>query len=518
LQRQVFSVRFTALIWALVFPMAAGARQPAATGSLRFEVRLGSGVRLNGAHGRLLVVLGTRASPEPRSTIGQTGMNAPPLLGTDLVDHGDDTVGVLDAKSEIFPIGGLAELRPGEYFAQAVFHANPDLNLVSAPGNLYSPAYKVRLDPVQGGTIPLTLSWQIAAEQMPADSQFVRYIKFPSTLLSQFHGRPMFLRVGVILPRDFDKDPTRQYPLRVNIGGYGTRFTIAGNLMSEPSSFRSLWLADNTPRMIMLVLDGAGPYGDPYQVNSDNNGPYGDVITQELIPFVEQRFRGVGKPHARFLDGASTGGWVSLALQVFYPAFFNGAWSQCPDPVDFRAYELINIYHHDNAYINQHGFERPSMRDVSGEVRFTLRHECQLENVLGRGNRWWLSGKDWCAWNAVFGPRGADGYPKPLWNGKTGAIDRGVVEHWKNYDLRLVLENKWQSLEPLLRGKIHIWVGDADSYYLNNAVHLLNDFLVRAQPPFEGRVVFAPRKGHTTGWSDSQIMQEMQQAYERGKR
>jgi hypothetical protein len=398
-----------------------------------------------------------------------------------------------------------------------VFHSNRDLNLANAPGDLYSDSSKVYIDPARGGLVPLVLTRQIPAEQMPEDTEHVKYIKFPSRLLSQFHGRPMYLRVGVILPRDFDKEPGRRYPVRVKIGGYGTRFTLAGRLMSNRSDFRDLWLTEGTPRMIMLVLDGAGPYGDPYQVNSDNNGPYGDAVTQELIPFIEQRFRGVGQPYARFLDGASTGGWVSLALQVFYPDYFNGTWSQCPDPVDFRAYELINIFEHDNAYVNQYGFERPSMRDVSGEVRFTLRHECQLENVLGLGNRWWISGKDWCAWNAVFGSRGQDGYPKPLWDGKTGKIDHSVVEHWKKYDLRLLLEKNWSALAPSLRDKIHIWVGDADSYYLNNAVHLLNDSLVQAQPRFEGKIVFAPREGHTVGWHDPQIMREMQEAYERGR-
>src|SRR5437660_4176116 len=214
--------------------------------------------------------------------------------------------------------------------------------------------------------------------------------------------------------------------------------------------------------MLLHHLDGPAPYGDPYQVNSANNRPYGDAVTRELIPHVEKKFRGVGRPYARVLDGTSTGGWVSLALQVFYPDFFNGAWSYAPDPVDFRAYELINIYKDDNAYVNRHGFERPSKRNVWGDTIYNVRHECQVENVLGRGNRWWVSGKDWCAWNAVFGPRGSDGLPKPLWDGKTGAIDRSVTEHWQKYDLRLVLTRNWKEIGPQLKGKLHICVGDAD--------------------------------------------------------
>src|SRR5262249_23002853 len=154
-------------------------------------------------------------------------------------------------------------------------------------------------------------------------------------------------------------------------------------------------------------------------------------------------------------------GWVSLALQIFYPDHFNGAWAHAPDPVDFRAYELINIYRDENAYVNTHGFERPSSRDLNGEVRTTVRHECQLEAVVGRGGMWTLSGKDWGAWNTVFGPRGPDGLPVPLWHPQTGQIDRSVVDHWRRYDLRHVLETNWRTLQPRLSGKLHIWVGEA---------------------------------------------------------
>ena len=129
--------------------------------------------------------------------------------------------------------------------------------------------------------------------------------------------------------------------------------------------------------------------------------------SRELIPYIERTYRGIGRGTARVLDGGSTGGWVALALQIFYPNFFNGAWSFCPDSVDFRSFQLVNIYEDENAYFNRHGFERPAARDVSGEVRYTMRHECRLENVLGRGDSWTLSGGQWGAWNATYGPRGA---------------------------------------------------------------------------------------------------------------
>jgi hypothetical protein len=326
----------------------------------------------------------------------------------------------------------------------------------------------------------------------------------------------MFLRAGVILPPGHAADRDRRYPLRVHIGGFATRYTAVGDMMAEDSPFRKAWLARRAPRMILLHLDGAGPFGDPYQVDSANNGPYGAAITQELIPYVEKLYRGIGKGHARVLDGASTGGWVSLALQVFYPDYFNGAWSHAPDSLDFRAFELINIYKDSNAFVNDFGFERPAARSLEGDVRSTMRHECRQERVLGFGGNWVLSGKDWASWNAVFGPRGADGLPKPLWDGKTGTIDRTVLDHWRKYDLRLRLQKDWAVLGPKLRGKLRIWVGEADEYFLNNAVHLLNDFLKRAKPAFEGKVTFGPREGHNwVGLTERQMMAEMAAAVER---
>ena len=280
--------------------------------------------------------------------------------------------------------------------------------------------------------------------------------------------------------------------------------------MAPGTAFHDLWMADETPRMIFVQLDGAGPLGDPYQVNSANHGPYGDAITRELIPHVERTFRGIGRGSARVVDGGSTGGWVALALQVFYPDFFNGAWSFCPDSVDFRSFQLVNIYEDANAYVNRHGFDRPAARDVSGEVRYTMRHECGLENVLGRGDSWAMSGGQWGAWNATYGPRGADGRPVPLWDPRTGAINHAAAEHWKAYDLRRVLEENWPVLGPKLRGKLHIWVGEADDFFLNNAVHQLDEFLSRATPAYEGSITYGPGQGHCwMGISEREMMKQM---------
>jgi len=347
----------------------------------------------------------------------------------------------------------------------------------------------------------------------------MKYVKVRSPLLSTFYHRPMFLRAAVLLPRDFAREPSRRYPLIISIGGYGATYDWMAGAVNQEGRFRRAWLADSLPRMIRLYLDGRGPFGDPYQVNSANNGPYGDALLTELIPYVEKKFRGVGVPAGRFLEGASTGGWVSLALQVFYPDSFNGTWSQSPDGVDFRALQLVNIYRDTNAFVNGSGFERPAAREVNGEVLWTMRHEVQVENVLGRGNSYTLSGGQWGAWNAVYGLRGADGLPVPLWDPHTGSIDRAVAAEWKRYDLRLILQEHWSTLGPKLGGKIHVWVGDADNYFLNNAVHMLDDFLSQASPPPGGYIRYGPGMGHVTmPMTLYAMMKEMEERYRDSER
>jgi hypothetical protein len=512
-------VLFGAIVLAL--PTAGGllvSAGPQSSTSLRFEVTVGKDFAGGPRDGRLLIVLDRKKRPEPRLSIGETGMKAPPVLGRDVEGLRPGVPVTVDETSLVFPIERLADLPAGDYFVQAVLDANRDLKRPDAAGNLYSESLAIRLDPRRGGVVKLELTRQIAPDEPPEGSEYVQFVKLRSERLSRFHGRPMYLRAGIILPRGHREDRDRRYPLRVHVGGYGTRYTEVRTWMHEGENFRKTWLADGAPRMLLLLLDGAGPFGDPYQVNSDNNGPYGDAVTQELIPYVERRFRGIGEPWARVLDGHSTGGWVSLALQVFYPDFFNGAWSSAPDPVDFRAFELIDVYHDENAYVNSHGFERPAARDEDGDVRATVRHECLLERVLGRGGRWELSGKDWAAWNAVFGPRGADGLPRPLWDGRTGKIDREVLEHWKRYDLRRVLQKDWAVLGPKLRGKLHIHVGETDDYFLNNAVHLLDDFLREANPTFEGQIVYGSRQGHDWhGLSEKQLLDGMAAAMARAR-
>jgi Putative esterase len=491
------------------FPEAAG---PApASGHvhahLRFVVGLRQGLVASPQDGRLLVILGRRGDGEPRLGIGLPDKNDAILLGRDVRGLRPGGSMEVDDSAAAYPLRSLDDLPAGDYYVQALLATNRDLRGINRPGDLFSVPVKVSLSPRRREPVRLDLSLQEPPETLPPDTRFVKYLKIPSRLLSEFHGRPIYLRAAVILPRVYDEDPSRRYPLWIHIGGYGQRYTDAAQWMGGGSEFERAWAAPDAPSLLVLHLDGAGPFGDPYQVNSANNGPYGDAVTQELIPYVEKTFRAMGTPASRVLEGASTGGWVSLALQVFYPDLFNGAWSFCPDGVDFRAFQLLNIYSDDNAYVNARGFERPSARNVDGDVLFTMRRELQLENVLGAGDSWTLSGEQWGAWNAVYSPRRADGMPVPLWDPATGKIDHAVAESWKKYDLRLQLEGHWKELGPRLQGKIHVWVGDADTFFLNNAVHLLDNFLAGARPAYQGSITYGPREKHCwMGLSERELM------------
>ena len=495
---------------AVGFPLA-----EAAGAGLRFVVALDESLPAQPA-GRLLVVLvpAGRSAAEPRFLIGRTGPGAAPTFGVDAPPLAPGDRAVVGGAATAFPVETLRDLPPGEYRAQAVLAVNRDNRRVDAPGNLYGDVRRVALDPRRPAAIDLRLTRRVPDERLPADRGLLRFVRIRSERLSAFHGRPIYLRAGVILPPGHGDDAGRRYPLRVHVGGYGERYTRVQRMMQPGSPFRAAWLDPDAPRFVLVHLDGAGPWGDPYQVDSANNGPYGAAVTEELIPHVEKRFRTGGSRDARVVDGASTGGWSALALQVFYPDFFGGAWASCPDSVDFRAFQLLDVYRGGNAYVDREGRERPAARHRDGSVRFTMRHELRLEGVLGDGGAWTRSGGQWGAWNAVYGPRGADGRPVPLWDA-SGAIDTTAAAHWERHDLRLVIERDWDALVPKLRGRLNVWVGDRDDYFLEGAVRRLDAFL-QGRPSIDARIVYGPGRGHCwTGISPAEMLREMAAQVER---
>lgn len=477
---------------------ATPAQPPAKAPGITFQVKIAADqVGKAPESGRVLVAVGPK-----NGTPDFTNYRPPvlPVLGADADKFTADKTVTLDATSDLFPADAFAKLPAGEYTVQAVFATNRDINLPFAPGNRYCDPVKVKLDSAAGTVVTLTLDKGLGkGEEVPKDTATHKYLSLPSKLLSDFHGRPMVHRVGVVLPEGFAKEPDKKYGLIVYIGGFGTRYTGAAGIPADP-------------RFVQILLDGAGPFGDPYHVDSANNGPCGEALTKELIPHIEKTYRCLGTPKSRFTTGGSTGGWVSLALQIFYPDYFNGCWSQCPDSVTFERFELINIYRDPNAYVNAFGVDRPGTRTVDGDTVATVRQECQLERVLGRGGNWHLGGRDWASWNATYGPKGKDGLPVPLWDGRTGAIDKSVLDHWKKYDLKLHVEKNWAELGPKLAGgKVNVWVGDADDYFLNAAVRRFKDSTDKLKnPKFDGRILIEARKGHISGgWTRKEMLDAM---------
>jgi hypothetical protein len=512
---------------------------PAASAGIKFAVSFPAERSAAPLDGRLLLLLATNDETEPRFQISD-GPATQLVFGIDVDGLKPGAEAILDASAFGYPVRSLAELPAGQYYVQALLHRyetfhRSDGHAVklpmdrgegqrwnAAPGNLYSATLRISLDPGREGTVRIVLDQEIPPIPPPKDTTFIRHERILSERLTKFWGRPMYLGACLLLPEGFDKHPEARYPLVIYHGhfpytfdgfretppdpdlkpDYSDRFHLRGyNRIQEEYAyaFYKEWTGKGFPRAIIMEIQHANPYyDDSYAVNSANLGPYGDAIVRELIPYIETKYRGLGQGWARFLYGGSTGGWESLAAQVFYPDEFNGCFACCPDPIDFRAYTIVNIYEHRNAYYVDSPWKRtprPGLRNYLGEVSATLEECNHRELALGTHGR---SGDQWDIWQAVFGPVGADGYPQPIWDKLTGEIDRRVAEYWReNYDLVHILERDWPTLGPKLKGKIHIYVGDMDNYYLNDAVYLAEAFLKSAKnPSYGGDVDYGDRAEH----------------------
>ncbi len=503
-----------------------------------FTVTLDPAVASQPLDGRLLLMLSISDESEPRFQISDR-FNSQQIYGIDVEGWNPGDTRSFDAEVFGFPNRSLAELPAGQYHVQALLHLyetfhRSDGHTVKmpmdrgegqqwnrAPGNLYSIPVKLSFDPQRNDAIEVTLTEVIPPIEPPADTEYIKHIKIQSKLLTEFWGRPMHLGAHVLLPEGFDEHPDARYPLVIMHGhfphdfrgfrpeppdpnlepDYSERFKLEGYnriVQREAHDFYKLWTGPDFPRVLLVEIQHPNPfYDDSYAVNSANVGPYGDAITHELVPEIERRFRGLGTGWSRFVYGGSTGGWEALAVQVFYPDDYNGCYAACPDPIDFRAYTVVNIYEDENAYYEKGPFgyvARPGRRDYLGHINSTLEDMNHLELVLGTKSR---SGQQWDIWQAVYSPCGDDGYPRPIWNKLTGDIDHEVAEYWReNYDLSYIMQRDWKTLGPKLQGKVHIYVGDMDNYYLNNAVYFTEEFLRSADPPFEGEIDYGDRDEH----------------------
>ncbi|MFQ6037852.1 MAG: hypothetical protein ACE5LV_04470 [Candidatus Aminicenantales bacterium] len=527
------------LILALIFLGACRKQEPREEGRLRFELSFPAERSDKPIDGRMLLLISNNNDREPRFQISD-GPDTQLIFGVDVDGLKPGEAAVVDEKVFGYPLKSISEIPPGDYWVQGLINRYETFHRADGhtvklpmdrgegqkwnrkPGNFFSQPRKVALDPRKKQTIAIVLDQEIPPVPEPEETRYIKHVKIQSRLLTEFWGRPMYLGAWVLLPEGFDEHPEARYPLVINhghfpatFGGfretppdpdlkpvYSSRFDWPGyNITMQEYAYRfyKWWVAPETPRVLIIKIQHANPYyDDSYAVNSANLGPYGDAITYELIPHIEKTFRGIGEGWARFLYGGSTGGWEALAAQIFYPDAYNGCYAACPDPIDFRAYTLVNIYEDENAYYLKSFFKktpRPGRRNWLGEVSCTLKDMNHKELAIATKGR---SGDQWDIWQAVYSPVGPDGYPAPIWDKLTGEIDPEVADSWReNYDLRYILQRDWKTLGPKLKGKIHIYCGDMDNYYLNNAVYLMEEFLENTKDPYyEGEVDYGDRAEH----------------------
>jgi len=497
-------------------------------------------------HGRLFVVISRDESREPRL---QTGVNGVPFWGIDVEDlAAGDIIELKADNADVrgYPFESISELPAGSYFAQAILsvytefdrsdghtvsiHLNSGAgqNQWRAPGNAVSSVVKMEIDPAKGWHYELELNDIVhplnpiptggsLQQGNPPDTDRVKFIKIRSTLLSEFWGRDMYVGANVLLPEGYD-DSSQSYPVMYMQGHFPAGrsplgYSEEGEGSGRRAGLSEYWRSSNSPKMFAVTFRDANPYYDTsYSVNSENLGPYGDAITQELVPYLESQFRMIPESWARIVAGGSTGGWEAVAMQVYQPDFWGGSWGWCPDPVDFNYFQIVNVYDDKNAYFTEnewHSIERPNARSFDGNIRSTVRQENQLEYATGSRTR---SGGQWAVWEAVFGPVGQDGYPQPIWDPESGDVNKETAEYWRsNYDINHHLQANWETLSDKLDGQLHIATGDMDSYYLDNAVYLLDEFLNNeAQPRIETKIQYGRRKPHCwTGYSPNIAGEDM---------
>ena len=490
--------------------------------------------------GRMIVLISKNNETEPRFQLRDDSKTCQGF-GMDVEDWRSGQAFQFDTEiAANYPLPKFSDLPSGEFYIQVLFHKYETFNRADgltvklpmdrgegqqwnrAPGNLYSTPQKITIKDGQVSALNIKLDQKIPPIKEPEDTKYVKHIKIKSKLLSDFWGRDMYLGAHVLLPEGWESHPNVKYPLAImhghfpsDFGGFRTtppdpnlkpeyseRFDVDGyNIMvqQEAYDFYKTWTGPNFPRVLAIKIQHPTPYyDDSYAVNSEAQGPYGDAITHELIPYIEKQFRGIGEGWSRFVYGGSTGGWEALAVQVKYPKEYGMCFAACPDPIDFRAYCLVNIYEDENAYYvsgKHKKVEVPGRRDYLGNISSTVRESNHLELVLGDKTR---SGGQYDIWEATYSPQADDGYPERIWDKYTGDINPEVANYWKeNYDLRYILERDWDKLGDKLKGKIHIYCGDMDNYYLNNAVYLAEEILSETTAPYyNGEVDYGDRAEH----------------------
>lgn len=467
-----------------------------------FRVVYGRGVSTGPFTGRIYILLSAK---EPKQLPSGPNWFAPePFFAVDVKDWRPGEALAVGADALGFP-APLSKLKPGAYYIQAVMDFDRGgRSFGAAEGNGYSRPVRADLDPRAGGPVALTIDRVYHAKPFP-ETDRVKLVDIESKLLTEFHGRPTRLRAGVVLPESFAKDPQRRYPVVYEVPGFGGTHLGAVNAAARGATDVA------GVEMLYVVLDPSCRLGHCVFADSANNGPCGQALVEELIPFIEKEYRGLGTPNARFVTGHSSGGWSSLWLQLTYPDFFGGVWSTSPDPVDFRDFQRIDLTKPGaNLFAGGDGKPRPLAR-VGGKPVLYFKPFSDMETVMGHGGQL-------ASFEAVFGPRASDGKPRRLWDRATGAVDPETARDWEKYDICLTLERDWKTLGPKLAGKLHVYTGADDTFYLEGAVRLLQESLKKLGSDADVEIV--PGRDHGTlldGKMRERIAREMADAFRRGQ-
>jgi enterochelin esterase-like enzyme len=458
--------------------------------------------------GRLFVFFTKNDNAEPRFQLFPNPVEAPLIYAVNLENYNANQTLELNDDIEWTATTDLAlnEIPEGEYTVQVLWDQDTRESRINAPGNIYSEKQKFEVSSKSSLEIKLN---QIIPERKLIEHELVKEVSFTSDTLSSWWNKPMELKASVLLPPNYNK--AKAYPIRYNVAGYGGRYTRVENLVNS-DEFMAWWTSEDAPEVINVFLDGEGPFGDSYQMDSENSGPYGYSLIYELIPHIEDKYRNTSSPQTRFVDGCSTGGWVSLGLQLYYPDQFNGVFSYSPDAIEFENYQLMNIYKDKNAFTNEFGYTRPCMRNTEGEPMVSMKKFVRFENVQGSSNTYLNSGDQFSAHTALYSPKGENGLPKPLFDPVTGEIDSEVAEHWKKYDFKLYAEKNWKTLGPKIEDKIYIWMGDMDHFYLNMATRKFADFLETTENPTSNAVIeFSPYEGHCSRFNHRLVLEQIKE-------
>ncbi len=444
-----------------------GAKTPA-TGPLRFQITLDSAIAPNGAGGRLFVFL-TEASDQ-RFTLNSGFLPDRTFLAAVEVEYiAPGAVFNFNPDIQAYP-KPFSKLKTGNYRCMALLDQDHSMAYSGEDeDDLYGAVVSVQgLNPGDTAPVVLTIDHRMRRGQSFADTENIKLAEFQSPLLSAFWGRPIIMKAGIVLPPEMRQGSSERYPAVYHVHGFGGNYTDA---WSEGPVLVNEMKQGKRFKMVHVFLNGAFPSGHHEFADSVNNGPWGQALTREFIPWLEKKYSMVENASARFLTGHSSGGWSSLWLQIQYPDFFGGTWSTSPDPVDFRSFTGFNATpgSSDNVYRLPDGTDR-NLVVTNGRVEASIEQFVKHEIVQGE------YGGQFSSFEWVFSPKGEDGGPMRLFNRATGAFNTEVLNAWRKYDIGLILRQNWNALEPMLRGKIHIFCGSRDTFQLEKSVSLLCDF------------------------------------------